>query len=110
MKKVIEVSVNEDNVLSVDVCDLSEYKYFNEMMMEGGLFEEIGIVDVDEEVNEFIEIVESDESEIDLSGLNEKVVDIVKKIVGEKDCMIWVKKWGIDSDINMSIVISEFVE
>lgn len=111
--KVIEVSVNEDSEVSVNVCGLGDYKWFNYMMMEGGLSNEmeVGELDVkfDEWKKESVDLVD-DESELEV--VRSKFVSEVEKVVEELggDVMMFDKLWSIEVDRSLSIVVSGFVE
>ena len=106
--KVVEVSVNEDGEVSVSVCGLGDYKWFNYMMMEGGLSNEmeVGELDVkfDEWKKESVDLVD-DESKLEV--VRSKFVEEVEKVVEELggDVMMFDKLWSIEVDRSLSIVV-----
>jgi NTP pyrophosphatase (non-canonical NTP hydrolase) len=112
--KVIEVSVNEDGEVSVNVSGLGDYKWFNYLMMDGGLVDEVEVEEVGELVEEWKkEVVVSLVDDVSkLDGIKEKVVEEVEKMIEELggDCMLWKKFWSIEVDYSLSVVVSGFVE
>lgn len=110
--KVIEVSVNEDGEVSVSVCGLGEYKWFNYMMMEGGLNEEVevdGLESLFEEwKKESVDLVD----DVSCLEVGEKFIGEVEKVVEELggDVMMFGKLWSIEVDRSLSVVVGGFVE
>ncbi len=107
--KVVELSVNEDSEVSVSVCNLGEYSWFNYMMMEGGLSDEVVIEEIGSKFDEWKSegelLCDGDE---DLDSLKVKFEEEVSKVVKElgNDVMMWSKFWSIECDSSLSIVIS----
>ena len=111
--KVVEVSVNEDSEVSVSVCGLGDYKWFNYMMMEGGLSNEMEVGELNDKFDEWKRIsVELVEVESELESVRSKFVEEVEKVVEELggDVMMFDKLWSIEVDSSLSIVVGGFVE
>lgn len=109
--KVVEVSVNEDGEVGVSVCGLGDYKWFNYMLMEGGLEDKLELEEVDGMYEEWKkESVEMVEDESVLDGIKEKFVGEVEKVVKELggDVMMWSKLWSIEVDYSLSVVVGGF--
>ncbi|MNB96747.1 hypothetical protein D3C75_439580 [compost metagenome] len=112
--KVVELSVNEDGEVSVNVCGLGEYKWFNYMMMEEGVKEEVEVEELggkfEDWKKEVMVSLVDDESVLD--GIKEKFVGEVEKVVEELggDVMMWSKFWSIEVDYSLSVVVGGFVE
>lgn len=112
VKKVVEVMMDEDGCVEVSVSNLGEYKWFNYLMMDGGLVDVVEEGEVVVKFDEYKKILDENvwyNDDVNWVEIKEKFVKEVEKVVEELgDVMMWVKMWGIESDFNMSIVVSNF--
>ncbi|MND73568.1 hypothetical protein D3C80_651470 [compost metagenome] len=113
--KVVEVSVNEDGEVSVNVCGLGDYKWFNYMVMDGGLKRVIDESEIEGDYEEWLKGSKESgliEDESVVVGIKEKMFEEVEKVVEELggDVVFMSKLWSIEVDFSLSIVVGGFVE
>lgn len=103
---VVEVVRDEDGLVSVKECGVSEYEWFGFVMVEGG-FNEGEVSDVERELNEYVkgEIDDGWVDEIDWEGVKKEFMEKVKSNWDESVSYVGWSMYGVECDSNFVVMI-----
>ena len=103
---VVEVVRDEDGLVGVKECGVSDYEWFGFVMMEGG-FNEGGLSDVERELNDYVkgEVDDGWVDGIDWEGVKK---EFMEKVVGNCDESVVYIGWsgyGVECDSNFVVMV-----